>query len=447
MFRVWLAGAVLAMMSLLSPSAHAASEPLMTRFDSMVGGARLCDDGSPVMCTGAANNLRLIPPAVRQSLREKAQAACDQHGADGCWQLGIDMIVEAAALPIGAGVTPERKRDLDKAARLFRDACQSGSAEGCRQIILGEGWLSPLAPDKPKLVARMKQLCDANLATACFSLGQALQVGFNHFPLDPVQGRQALAKGCNLGEARACDLIARALEAHEMEWSGPKAFPELFTIACDRGSDRACVTLAERYAQNPALAQAPEHAAKALETGCSLANAEACAGFAQILLDGTHGSADPVRAKALFTAACGVGRKEACFSAAALWLKGEPDVRALVQAHDILLSWCSHGADPECAQLAEVEQRLIADHQQIAARGPILVLEVNPVRPEPHKSFRSDVQFTVALDGVVKDCSASGGGAEIDRAVCSALMQSTYLPAIGNSGKHQSTVIHMVFAG
>jgi TPR repeat protein len=306
------------MLSVPSMPSYAASEPLMTRFDAMGNVARSCDQGSQVMCRVIGNNLALIPSGERDALRAKAQEGCDQHNMDACSQLGLLMIVEAAAFPSES----DGKRALQKAERLFHDACQSGSAEACRQIIIDDGWLSPLAPDKPKLIARMKQLCDANLATACFSLGQALQVGFNHFPLDPVQGREALAKGCSLGEARACDLIARALEAHDLEWSGPKAFPDLFTIACDRGSDGACVTLAERYTQNPTLPQALAHAAKAWDTGCSLGNGVACARFAQILLDGVQRPADPLRAKALFVAACPSGPETACFSASTLLLKG-----------------------------------------------------------------------------------------------------------------------------
>jgi TPR repeat protein len=415
----------------------------MTRFDSMGSAARSCDQGDQVMCRVIANNLPLIPSDVRDSLRTKAQGACDQHIAEGCWQLGLLMIVEAAALPSEG----DGRRALQKAKSLFHDACQSGSTEACRQIIIDDGWLSPLAPDKPKLVARMKQLCDANLATACFSFGQALQIGFNHFPLDPVQGREALAKGCNLGEARACDLIARALEAHDMEWSGPKAFPELFTIACDRGSDGACVTLAERYTQDPALPQALEHAAKAWETGCSLGNGTACAHYAQILLDGVQRPADPMRAKALFVAACPSGPEAACFSASTLLLKGEPDVQDLARARDMLLLGCFKGPALECAHVSDVERHLIAAGQHISPRGPVLVQRVEPAYPQAHAAFRSEVQFTVSPDGVVKGCSASGAGAEIDGAVCAALSKFVYVPAIDNRGINQSTIVHMMFAG
>jgi len=443
MVRVWLASAAFILLSLLSFPSYAASEPLMTRFDTMGSAARSCDQGDQVMCRVIANNLPLIPSDVRDSLRTKAQVACDQRVMDGCWQLGLLMIVEAAELRSEG----DGRRALQRAKSLFHDACQSGSAEACRQIIIDDGWLSPLAPDKPKLVARMKQLCDGNLATACFSLGQALQIGFNHFPLDPVQGREALAKGCNLGEARACDLIARALEAHDMEWTGPKAFPELFTIACDRGSDGACVTLAKRYTENPALPQDLALAVKAWETGCSLGNGTACAQYAQILLDGVQRPADPMRAKALFVAACPSGPEAACFSASALFLKGEPTEQDLARAHDMLLLGCSKGPDPECAHIGDVERRLIAAGQHIGARGPVLVQRVPPAYPETHAAFRSDVQFTVAPDGAIRGCSASGAGAEIDRVVCMAVTKFVYVPAIDTKGMNQSTIIHMVFVG
>jgi hypothetical protein len=128
-------------------------------------------------------------------------------------------------------------------------------------------------------------------------------------------------------------------------------------------------------------------------------------------------------------------------------VEGEPGAQDLLQARDTLLIGCSKGPDPECAHVGDVEKRLIAAGQHISARGPVLVQRVQPAYPGVRAAFRSEVQFTVASDGTVKGCSASGAGADIDRAVCAALTKFVYVPAVDAKGINQSTIVHMMFAG
>jgi TPR repeat protein len=349
------------------------------------------------------------------------------------------MVVDAAA---DASVSDhKRARQLDRANQIFRDACQRGSKEACRQIILSQNWLGLNAPNKPELTIRMKALCDADLGTACYNLGEALRVGFNGFPLDPVQGRQVLIHGCELHDPRACDMVGNMLDSHEItdaRWTSGTAVTALYDAACHGGAGAACKTLGDRYSKGGMRDEAL--AAAAYETACSLAYGDACAQSARHLFADGGSPVDRQRAADRFASACRIDPGASCFEAGSLLISPDATASDLTTARDLVLLRCTRDLyDERCGQLRAIEDRLVALNVQLGPR-PAVKIRMASI-PEAmatvarEKGTRVTVHFTISRGGEVDTCAADGAGRSLDDAVCAAAKQERYLPALDKNGQ------------
>jgi len=426
--------------------ARADTPSLIVRFDTMGLMARDCDEHESYICNVLARNLALVGEQQRDAMRIAARANCGHDIDAGCWQLGISIILDAAAIAPKPGSADFRMRELERANRLFRSSCQQGSQESCRQLILSDGWLRPIATDKPGLVARMTQLCDAGLASACDSVGEARD--FPGFALDLPHGQQALIKGCQLNDPRACNKVADLIDKGELSAALSNGFPavsELYAEACRGGSYSACDTLGGFYAEGKHVQKNLTQAVSLYEAACALGYGAGCVRLADQLLDGNGVPADPQRAAGLYTNVCKLDLDpHACIEESALLTLPGASARNLIAGRDLLLRTCTNGLPrDECEQLASIEQRLVALHEKLGQRGPVRLPSAKTNYAKEalarHERGLSNAHFTIASDGAVRNCSAKGTTPDLDAATCQTIEHWRFLPAIDRMGRASSS--------
>jgi uncharacterized protein len=239
-------------------------------------------------------------------IAERLDAACSLGDAHACYfvaRLRLD----------GHGV----ERDIERGIAMLERACDDGVAVACTT---GARWLSepPQAgrfPDAAGLSARLEteRACLAGQRTQCFQVGLGFYFGREGFPRDLGRAAQAYRRGCDLGDAAACNNLADAL-------------------AYGDGVERDVVRSASLYGR-----------------ACRLGQALGCANSGQMFENGLGVFRDRARARELYQTACMSGDVYGCLHAEML---AAQDAGAPREAQRALAHWrraCARGSAKACA--------------------------------------------------------------------------------------------------
>lgn len=158
--------------------------------------ARGCEGGAVSACSNAAYAYLQDPrdPAKVVHFLEKA---CDKSIGGDCTLLGT-------MIENGDGT----KKDVKRAAGLYRRACDLGAGDGCTHLAgvhLGDDLGKA---DKPKALALAQQGCDLSDGVGCVTAALLVLHG-DGVGKDLLTAVIDFKKACNLGETRGCLGLAR----------------------------------------------------------------------------------------------------------------------------------------------------------------------------------------------------------------------------------------------
>jgi hypothetical protein len=254
------------------------------------------------------------------------------------------------------------KRDVKRGLAMLVGACDAGVVVACMAAIR---WLDDphntgdAPPEAQDLHARLDSElgCANGRADACYQVGLLFYMGRDAFPRDRSKAARAYARGCDLGDSRACNNYGDALAYGEGVKRDLERAAATFTKACRLGESIGCGNLgycAEHGAGVPrdvvrarvlyrdacatgdpyaclhakmlsaAYAGVPRDPAKALPywvRRCAARDARACAFVGIIYEDGPDGLArDEAKSQQAMVRACELGDEHACE-----WTKSHSD--------------------------------------------------------------------------------------------------------------------------
>jgi TPR repeat protein len=160
---------------------------------------RGCNLGESRACNNLGDALA-YGEGVDRDLDRAAEAftrACKLGEALGCANLGY-------RFEHGSGVA----RDVARARALYRDACNTGSVYGClhAEMLAAQGARVPRDP--AGALAHWVSACERGKdARACAFVGLLYDDGPDGLKRDETRSLQAMGRGCDLGDTRACDWV------------------------------------------------------------------------------------------------------------------------------------------------------------------------------------------------------------------------------------------------
>ncbi|MEJ7728503.1 MAG: tetratricopeptide repeat protein [Polyangiaceae bacterium] len=182
------------------------------------------------------------------------------------------------------GSLAQSQGDSGKAKVLYARACEAGDAGACDA--LASGYATIGSKDALQAVVYSRRACELGSGLGCRRLAIALVEG-KGVVANPSQGRQALERSCNLGEAGSCFVLADYLRKRGFGPNDPKAAAALHLINCNSKRFMAsCAAVGAMYRTGEGSVQsAPDKARKLLELACG-AKGDACVALAEMHANG-----------------------------------------------------------------------------------------------------------------------------------------------------------------
>jgi len=235
-----------------------------------------------------------------------------------------------AAERLRYGVGPAR--DLPRAERLYRQACEARDGLGCT----GLGWLSR-GPAAEEAFARARPLlevaCTRDDPEACFAAGLLKLEGKGGPVEEPAaearlrRALELLTASCHAGMGAACVRAASLFEAGPAPLRDDSRALVYLRKGCDGGVAGGCSALALRYLtgrgvpRDNARAQALlSRSGELFRASCEAGEAAACVELGQAFALGQGVPVDRVRALGYHEKACALGEASSC-QLAARWLR------------------------------------------------------------------------------------------------------------------------------
>jgi TPR repeat protein len=346
------------------PAAHAAM--------SMVSAAKQCDQGDGAACAWAGKRLRhgLDVPQNNADARRRYEMACDLGVAVGCEFAALANRPEAGKLNAralrlheAACATQDRAacrrasdmyvdgrgvpEDRNKAHQMLEAACAAGDRGACGFL----RWIGRPAA----LTLSHRQWCNKGDLTACESLAEALDRGWNQEPRDPTAAEAMWLRLCEQANAEACHRLGlRGLATADTPASRASAATFL-ERACALELIGCSLATAVRGFGRPAPT-ARLAALRAFVRWCHAGTEEACLQLALVLERGLGGQADPSQARVFSALACHGGHEASC-----LRLGDEELPVDVVRAADFFWSSCIMASVPACLRFGDTCERLRKD--------------------------------------------------------------------------------------
>ncbi len=327
----------------------------------------------------------------------------------------------------------EEGRSADARAA-FRQACDAGSSDGCRQLASGLRFDADIAPDEAAAAAAEQravnldiEACEAGDAYFCKYTADNFLYGTVDTPANPERAAyyQALAiakfsEKCDAGDANACRdasyfyTAGAALEDPEKAALFEKKAGEAEAKACDRGDAYTCLYLAENvmWAKEPipGISGTGEGAARALlargrpaiDRGCASGEATACLAALEWRYHGYGAPADPEGALAQADSLCRAGSPISCFYRTSLMLS-DP-IRLKASDLELAMSFLDEG----CAmQQAKGAVTIPKDGTETGLED-ICAIRDSFAAPENQNYF---ALLKRGFDGLKTDCEARDANA------------------------------------
>ncbi|MBP8810422.1 MAG: SEL1-like repeat protein [Kofleriaceae bacterium] len=278
----------------------------------LTAATRACRLGDAASCAGLDERARAAAasPTVRATTLDAIAAGCAASPpVEAACTAAIGLYASGGYLTAPA---PRR------AVALAASGCERGSGSACLALAdaLAEG--AGVVADPGAARARYAALCDRDEVAACWRLGALLYDDGR-----PVDGARLFARACDAGLAAACTSLGNAAyTGRGAPWEVARA-RELYRRACDAGDDLGCANLGELDELGVGAPPDPAAAVALYQRACDDVAIAGCARLAAAHVSGLGGvDRDRPRALALATRACDAGNAEGCALAATLTAAG-----------------------------------------------------------------------------------------------------------------------------
>jgi TPR repeat protein len=249
---------------------------------------------------------------------------------------GVDMLVRACdgGIAMACGVTASWLGEASHATELGESAqdllarvegqrtCLLGQAEACFQIgLLFYGGRDSFPRDRAKSSRAFARGCDLGDSRACNNIGDALAYG-DGVPRDVEGAASDFGKACHMGEALGCANLGYMTEHGEGVTRDRARARSLYREACSGGDVYGCLHVEMLSAEDAGAPRAPAAALSHWRQRCEARDAKACAFMGVMYEDGPTGLDDRDEGKSMeaMARACGLGEGRACE-----WVRSHPD--------------------------------------------------------------------------------------------------------------------------
>jgi TPR repeat protein len=204
----------------------------------------------------------------------------------------------------GRGVARDARRGLEMLAR----ACDGGVAAACTVAShwIGEGSHATDVEGAQDLVGRLdaQHTCLSGQAEACFQIGIAFYYGHDAYPRDRVRSSKAFARGCNLGDSRACNNLGDALAYGEGIGHDAESASGAFLKACRLGEALGCANLGYMAEHGEGVPRDRARARALYREACAASDVYGCLHVDLLAREDAGAPRDPERALAHWRHAC-----------------------------------------------------------------------------------------------------------------------------------------------
>jgi TPR repeat protein len=267
----------------------------------------VCSSGGEAPCAGApadeytARALSIWSDAT--DLRDVACVArmlgdaCSLDDARGC--------VFAGRLSLDGHGAP---RDVRHGIDLLTRGCDGGVAMGCAVAAawLGEPSHAAEVPGAQDLLARLEgqRTCLAGQSEACFQIGVLFYYGRDAFPRDRARSSKAFSRGCDLGDARACNNLGDAQAYGDGVGRDVESAAASFLKACRLGEALGCANLGYMAEHGEGVARDTGRARTLYRQACTTGDVYGCLHLDILAAEDAGAPRDPDGALAHWRHAC-----------------------------------------------------------------------------------------------------------------------------------------------
>ncbi len=275
----------------------------LTRAETLYRGG--CDAGDTFACIGLATTLAAADK--KEESHRIYKQACEAGSAEGCNAVGYQLYT-------ATGV----RWDITGAVTYFTRACDQGSLSGCANVGELYRYGSGTKQDHARAFAMYDKACRPPvIATGCHGAGHYLATGEGGVAKDAQRAEAVLRHACLVDEYKhpeACSTLATLLEA---QGGARSEIARLRTLAFSRAEEQARTNpsymylLGTYYRDGVATVKDPDRALEWLSKACEGFDPLGCV-HAGTALRATGKPADADRARVYFERACAAGVEDGC---------------------------------------------------------------------------------------------------------------------------------------
>ena len=368
--HVAFAGRACALPLLVAASACAPPALLVTPVIPGAGAASVCpvggcgvaenrwvaaDDPSTAMCTAAGDapcagaspgecTARALS-AWSEAIDDRAVACVARMLADACSLQDAHACLFAGRLSLDGRGTP---RDVQRGLDMLLRGCDGGVAMACGVAArwLGEGTHASDIPAAQQLLARLEgeRTCLVGQAESCFQIGVLFYYGRDAFPRDRASSSRAFARGCDLGDSRACNNLGDAMAYGDGLGRDVEGAASSFLKACRLGEPLGCANLGYMVEHGEGVPRDVPRARGLYRDACTAGDVYGCLHLDLLAAEDAGAPRDPDRALAHWRHACEQGRNaRACAFVGVMYEDGpdgvardeEKSMQAMARACDL----------------------------------------------------------------------------------------------------------------
>jgi TPR repeat protein len=183
--------------------------------------------------------------------------------------------------------------------------------------------------------------CQHNSASGCFALGTLLSDG-KRISRNPIGAARSLGRACDIGSEGACTSLV-SLVASDGE--------TVLQQPCNQGDATSCFMLGSLYAVGQAVTRNLEHSATLYQQSCAAGFVRGCGMLGEAYISGEGVPRDMIKARQILEAACSGRYARACFNVGIIHREGIETPRNLPLAQARFRQGCEMGYKGACEAL------------------------------------------------------------------------------------------------
>ena len=251
----------------------------------------------------------------------------------------------------GRGVVRDARRGIE----MLVHACDGGVAMACA---VTASWLGDashadeIGHTAQDLLARVEgqRTCLLGQAEACFQIGVLFYYGRDSFPRDRAKSSRAFARGCDLGDSRACNNIGAALAYGDGVGRDVENASIEFLKACRLGEALGCANLGYMTEHGEGVTRDRSRARVLYREACSSGDVYGCLHVALLEAEDAGAPRAPGAALAHWRQRCDAGHDaRACAFVGVMYEDGPDGIdRDEEKSLEAMTRACSLGNGPAC---------------------------------------------------------------------------------------------------